>query len=208
MATSHLLIELLSETTFVGNAAADDTDIDVARDEYGIPHIPGTTVKRLLAGNWIEMASRFAALSTAGREVFGRKQEAGLTRTGMLDVGDATIGSEATDWVRWNQHEGRLDPAATLALFTVERVQTAIDATTGAPAHGSLRRRRAVRRGTQFTAEIRWLREPTGDHRRVLALAALATRHGGQSRNRGAGHLQISVGGDLEATRVAAGVGS
>ena len=206
MTASHLEIELLSETTFVGNSVAGDVDIDVNHDPLGIPTIPGTTVKRLLAGNWNEMSAHFDALAIAGPAVFGRAQEAGLRASGMLDVGDATIGSDAVDWIRWNQYEGRLDRHTTLQLFTVDRHQTAVDTTSGAPARGSLRKRRAVLRGTTFTAPIHWLQEPDDTHRQVLALAALATRHGGQSRNRGAGHLRITIAGDLAETRRLAGV--
>lgn len=41
---------------------------------------------------------------------------------------------------------------------------------------------------------------------RVLAMAALATRNGGLMRNRGRGHLRISLDGDLEGTRRLAGI--
>lgn len=208
---AHLTVELLSETTFSAASGAGDVDIDVVHDQYGLPYVPGTTVKRLLASSWREMAAHFVELAQAGREVFGVEQEAGLVVTGILDVGDGTIEEAARQWIRWRQQgsdaeaDERLTPAETLELFTIERHQTAVDTVTGAPVRGSLRQRRAVRRQVEFFAPIMWRTQPTPSHHRVLAMAALATRHGGQSRNRGAGHLRITVDGDIGKTLAAAG---
>lgn len=199
--TEQIVIELLSQATFGGSSASGDVDIDVAHDRLGIPYLPGTTLKRLLGSAWKDMERNFPDLGEAGRQVFGVEGESTTVKTGMFSVGDATVEEEAVAWLRWCQANGTIDPVETFHLFTVERTQTAIDTTTGAPMKGSLRRRRAVRRSTVFHAIANWDQTPQPQHRRVLAMAALATRHGGTARNRGAGHLRVRLGAGVAQTR-------
>jgi len=201
----QLHIELLSDATFSARSMAGDVDIDVSHDRLGLPTVPGTTVKRLLAGSWREMARVYpASLQSAGDRVFGVGGE--LQQTGVFDCGDATVPDDVSAWIESAQHRGEIDPAETLNLMTAVRAQTAVDAATGAPKTGSLRLRRSVLRKTILVSDAEWLHPPTADQRRVLALASLATRHGGLSRSRGAGHLRVTLDGDLTLTQRLAGI--
>jgi hypothetical protein len=60
-----------------------------------------------------------------------------------------------------------------------------------------------VLRGLHFDAPLEWLdgHVPGREELRVLALCALATRHGGLMRNRGRGHILLTLDGDPEMTR-------
>ncbi|MCZ7664460.1 MAG: hypothetical protein M5U22_16700 [Thermoleophilia bacterium] len=64
----------------------------------------------------------------------------------------------------------------------------------------------AARARATFTllAPLSWLAPPDPQDCACLALAALATRHGGLARNRGRGHLRITIDGDMEQTRAMA----
>lgn len=102
--------------------------------------------------------------------------------------------------------QARRTPAvvgAILDAFTSIRYQTAEDRGTGAPDITTLRSSRVVLRGFVFQASLSWLDDyrPTTADVRLLALCALAARHGGLLRNRGRGHIRMTLDGSVEATR-------
>ncbi len=205
-----LQVELLSDATFATTSINSDIDIEIAHDDLGLPFVPGTTLKRLVADSWRQMAGRFTATADAGlapaaRDLFGR--EGATDTSGIVDVSDATVDLDSIDWIRSGQQNHRITPQETLSLLSTVRTQTAVNPATGAPLSGSLRRRRACRRDLLFTSHLSWLTDPTPDHLRVLALGVMATRHGGVARNRGAGLLRVTLDGDLTYTRQTAGVG-
>jgi len=197
-----LVVELLSDTTFGRREGTPGVvDVEVEHDEYGLPVLGGKALRGLLRDSWLSMQAHFPELHGAARRVFGPHGD--LDETAILRIGDAMIEPAARVYfVAAAQREHRpLDPATILEALTDIRSQTAEERSTGAPAHTTLRTVRVVLRGMKLIAPLSWLAEPDAKDYQVLALAALATRHGGLGRNRGRGHLRITVGGDLERTR-------
>ena len=88
-----------------------------------------------------------------------------------------------------------------LHALTDVRFQTAEARVTGAPATTTLRVTRVATRGLTLEAPLTWLASPGPRDLQCLAMLALATRHGGLSRNRGRGHLQLTLNGDLDMTK-------
>ncbi|MGE3524767.1 MAG: RAMP superfamily CRISPR-associated protein [Gemmatimonadales bacterium] len=201
---SLLQIELLSDTTFSrGEGAAGVVDTEVERDEIGMPFIGGKTVRGLLRDSWLSMSRHFPDLEQAAERVLGRSQA--LDESCRLRIGDAVLPAPIRATVRGaaERPEHPLAPGAILDGFTSIRYQTAEDRETGAPDVTTLRSSRVVLRGFTLEAGLSWLDSyrPTASDVRLLALCALATRHGGLLRNRGRGHLRMSLDGDIEATR-------
>lgn len=201
---SFLQIELLSDATFSrGEGTAGVVDTEVERDELGMPFIGGKTVRGLLRDSWLSMSQHFPGLVSAAERVLGRSQA--VDESCRLRIGDAVLPSAIADAVRRaaERDEHPLAPGTILDGFTSIRYQTAEDRETGAPAAATLRSSRVVLRGFVFEARLSWLDgyEPTADDVRLLALCALATRHGGLLRNRGRGHIRITLDGNLEVTR-------
>ena len=122
-----------------------------------------------------------------------------------LRIGDAVLPAAIRTAVRGaaERNEHPLASGTILDGFTSIRYQTAEDRKTGAPDVTTLRSSRVVLRGFVFEARLAWLcgSQPTADDLRLLALCALATRHGGLLRNRGRGHIRMALAGDIEATR-------
>jgi hypothetical protein len=206
-----LRIELLSDTTFGrGEGTAGEVDTEVEHDQYGIPFIGGKTVRGLLRDSWLSMRPHFRDLHDAGNCVFGptKRFDDGC----VLRIGDALLQEDVRDWLlaaaTRDPKDERLAPATILAACTDTRYQTAEDRETGAPAMVTLRSSRVVLRTFAFEAPLMWLNNnrPKDQDLRVLAMVALATRNGGLVRNRGRGHLRITLGGDLDRTRQLAGV--
>jgi len=201
---SVLRIELLSDATFSrGEGAAGIVDTEVERDEFGMPFIGGKTVRGLLRDSWLSMSRHFPGLEQAAERVLGRSQA--LDESCRLRIGDAVLPApiRATVHKAAERAEHPLSPGAILDGFTGIRYQTAEDRETGAPDVTTLRSSRVVLRGFVFEAGLCWLAsyQPTADDVRLLALCALATRHGGLLRNRGRGHVRMTLDGDVEATQ-------
>ena len=78
----------------------------------------------------------------------------------------------------------------------------------GAPAEGTLRFRRALRKGLKFEADITLSSKAArpDDCWKCLALCCLALRRGGTARTRGAGKLRCTLDGDWAGTVRAAGL--
>lgn len=199
---TRLVIELLSDTTFGrGGGVPGVVDVEIEHDQYGLPMLGGKALRGLLRDSWLSMQAHFPELAGAARRVLGPHGD--LNETGILRIGDATVEESARAFfMAAVEREHHPLPAATvLEALTEIRMQTAENRRTGAPALTTLRTTRVALRGLKLESSLFWLEEPDVSDRRCLALAALATRHGGLGRNRGRGHLRITLDGELEKTR-------
>ena len=203
-----LQLELLSDTTFSrGGGTAGMVDIEVEHDELGLPFVGGKTIRGLLRDSWLSMQEYFPELSDAAERVFG--PEADFSGRSILRIGDAVVGAKTRKWIE--QAETRehhpISPLIVLQALTDIRHQTSEERETGAPAKATLRSVRVVVRGLKLEAPFLWLADPGENEIRCLALAVLGTRHAGLARNRGRGHIRMTLNGDVEMTRLAAGIG-
>jgi len=197
-----LVIELLSDTTFGrGEGTPGVVDVEVEHDAYGLPMLGGKALRGLVRDSWLSMQAHFPELVVSGRRVLG--PHADVDEAGIVRIGDATIDAQARRFFVWSvkREQHRIAPATILAALTDVRAQTAEDRRSGAPSATTLRSTRVTIRGLRLIAQLNWLVEPDMTDLRCLALAALATRHGGLGRNRGRGHLRITIEGDVERTR-------
>lgn len=201
----RIVTELLSDTTFGrGTGTAGVVDVEIEHDRYGLPILGGKALRGLLRDSWLSMQQHFPALQASARRVLGPHGD--VAETAVLRIGDAMLDEPARAFfVAAVERSTRpIAPSAVLAALTDIRWQTAEDRTTGAPLHTSLRTSRVALRGLALIAPLSWLAEPGRDDMRCLALAALATRHGGLGRSRGRGLLRITIDGDRDRTRALA----
>jgi len=197
----ELHIELLSDATFSkGEGTPGVVDVEVEHDEYGLPFIKGRTLRGLLRDSWLTIEEHFPDLLEAARKVLG--DASSMEESCRLRIGDAVLPATVRQAVIEAVQERGLTPDRVLEACTEVRCQTAEDQRTGAPREHTLRRVRVVVRGMRFIAPLEWLGgDPTNDELCVLALCTLATRHAGLARNRGRGHIRITIDGDMERTR-------
>jgi hypothetical protein len=202
---SFLEIQLLSDATFSrGEGTAGVADTEVEHDEFGMPFIGGKTVRALLRDSWLSMCKHFDHhLACAAERVLGRSRA--LDGSCRLRISDALLPEPIRETIRnaVERQEQPLTKQTILAGFTDLRHQTAENRATGAPETTMLRCSRVVLRGFRFESRLSWLdgHQPGADDLRVLALCALATRHGGLLRNRGRGHIRVTIDGELDRTR-------
>ncbi len=201
---TRLRIKLLSDSCFsrgIGTPGSVDTEIE--HDEYGVPLVGGRTVRGLLRDAWLSMAACFPELEPAAGRVLGRS--GAFDDECRLRIGDALMsaGLRSAAQQACTRASQALPPREILEALTAIRWQTAEDRGTGAPETTTLRTARVLLRGFALEAPLTWLDgyDPTADDLCCLSLAALAARHGGLGRNRGRGHLRITLDGDLEQTQ-------
>jgi hypothetical protein len=197
-----LEITLLSDATFSrGEPAPGEVDVEVEHDELGLPFLGGKAVHGLLRDAWLSMAEHFPTLAPAAARILGVPGHHG--EDAVLAIREATCDEATRAWVERavNRTNGSLEPAAVLRALTDVRWQTSLDRSTGGPAAATLRASRVVLRGLSLRAGLRWLASPDDADLCCLAMSALATRHAGFGRNRGRGHIRVTLDGDLEETR-------
>ena len=195
-----LRIKLLSDATFSrGEGTAGFVDTDIEHDGFGIPFIGGKTIRGLLRDSWLSMSESFPELADAAERVLGRT--ASMDEECRLRIGDALFPEPVRRTVE--AAEDRVPPETILAAFTAIRAQTAEDRETGAPERTTLRTSRVLLREFELDARLNWLdgQPAAPEEVQLLALAALATRHGGLARNRGRGHIRLTLDGDLGKTQ-------
>jgi hypothetical protein len=195
-----LRIQLLSDATFSrGEGTAGFVDTEIEHDGLGIPFIGGKTIRGLLRDSWLSMSDTFPELADAAERVLGCTGS--MDEECRLRIGDALFPEPVRQTIE--AAKDRVPPETILATFTAIRAQTAEDRETGAPAETTLRTSRVLLRGFALDARLNWLDgQPAGaEDVQLLALAALATRHGGLARNRGRGHIQMTLDDDLEKTQ-------
>jgi len=176
-------------------------DVEVEHDPFGLPVIRGQLLHGLLRDAWRGMARHFPDLAEPARQVLGG--EGDLRETTRLRIGDAVLPADVQAWVRFavNRKDDPLPPEQVLRTLTGVRRQAARDRVTGAADPARHRSSRVVLRTLRFNAPLAWLAAPEASHLRALALCALGVRHAGPGRNRGRGHVLLSLDGDVEVTR-------
>ena len=200
----NLTVCLLSDTTFGrGEGMAGLVDVEVEHDKCGLPFIGGKVLHGLLRDTWLSMWESFNSLGSAAELVLGQEATLDPTEEAILEIKDAVLPDEVQDWVRYAVHRktNPLRPEQILSSLTDIRRQTAQSRKTGAPEKTTLRSSRVVVRKISFQAPLIWRRDPTPEEKKVLALCALGTRHGGLGRNRGRGFLQLTLDGNIAKTR-------
>ncbi len=210
MPTRKLVIELLSETTFGhGQPTAGQVDIEVQFDRYGCPYIGGKRIHGLLLDCWLTMGEQAPLeLHEAAAEMLG--EPGMLLSRPLLRTSRARLSGDIRMAVKAavTRKNNPVSVNAVKEAFSTIRVQTAEDRQSGAPAEGTLRFRRALRKGLKFEADITLSSKAArpDDCWKCLALCCLALRRGGTARTRGAGKLRCTLDGDWAGTVRAAGL--
>ena len=214
-----IVIELLSDTTFSsGCETLGEVDVEVEYDELGLPILGGKALHGLLRDGWLSIANTFKE-DFDNNKVF--KKLFGLNKSNdeecILRISDAKFYCDITDnvpndediynlrkWLEYGINNNNITLEMISNLFTKIRTQTSVD-DDGVASEGSLRFTRTISRGIKFKAKLDWLVKPDKDDKKYylqcLALSTLSVKNVGLARNRGRGHVMITLNGDLELTK-------
>lgn len=196
--SDELRIEILGETSFArGAGTPGEVDLEIEHDEFGLPEVPGRTIRGLLRDAWLSMAGAFPSDAPFAEALFGLEGDL-VQAPARLNLTSARLPEDVRAWVEYacrrSQHP--VSPADVLRAFTVVRHRTSRSRESGGgPASGSLRGNRALVPGLAFSANVELLHGELG-HWRVLARACLGVREAGTGRTRGGGAVRLSLRGD------------
>lgn len=191
----HLQIELLSDACFSMPRSADATvDADFAMDRLGLPRIPGKTLHGLLRDTWLA-CQEYVDSGNVGYSLLGEQWSHG--ERAVIRIGDGLLRSDSRAWVEAARFREQKDSRVPLPVvrdaFLTRRTLTAVDRKRAAPKTETLRILRVAPKGTLFQARLQFTRELTAEEERVLKRLLSLTRHAGLDRNRGLGHIEISL---------------
>lgn len=203
MTAYTLRITLLSPlTSSAGGDWANHVDTEIARDELGLPCLPGRRIKGLLRDGLRDLADalhlcglpcqwdgRRVDEALCGQPGAGPGQGSLLTVSTAVPTGFAPE-SPSRALLANLVRERVLTPLEVTGACTSIRAQTAIDPRTGSARENTLRFHRVLDSGQSFSARIH-LREPALAP--LLALAAGTVRGMGLSRTRGYGAVRLEL---------------
>ncbi len=204
MNTYTLKVALLSDAAFSsGRGLPGDVDTEVCYDLLtGLPYIKGSVLKGLLVeacANLLYALNSPSDLVDAAAHMFG---EAGSNHgaEGALIVDDARLPEVVAYGLHQKGGKYRGTVLATqrvLHALTDIRRQSARDPGTGAPRKATLRSLRVMRRTLAFYAPLKLhtdaLHTDAQEARALLNACTATVRRGGLRRNRGLGHIRLSL---------------
>ncbi|MBF0502758.1 MAG: hypothetical protein HQM09_21670 [Candidatus Riflebacteria bacterium] len=201
MTCDTLSIELLSDSTFgTGRGSPGEVDVDIVRDDQGLPMIPGKIIHGLLRDEWFAMESVFPVMTPLAGRVLGVERD--LQETSILRIGNARLSPDVLDCCEFAcGRNNRMSGDLLFLALTGIRSQTAVDHETGVPERTTLRQSRVSRSDLIFYAPLTWLNTPTKDEMMLLARLSMAVRHAGIGRTRGRGHIRCSIDGNPDLTK-------
>ncbi len=198
-----LTIKFLSDTAFSMPASRDATvDSDVSLDTLGLPEIPGKTLHGILRDTWLSLdnPAPIEGIALLGKTLSNNAE--GRLRIGTARIADTVL----REWIAAARSRGKdnnpLPPGAMPKAFLTTRFLTAQSRETGRPETETLRVVRVVPAGTELQAPLT-VRGTEPIDMEFFALLCALTRHGGLDRNRGLGHIKLSVAWGEPAATVA-----
>jgi CRISPR-associated protein Csx10 len=190
--TGNLTIELLSDTCFSAPAAlGESVQTDVGTDDLGLPFVSGKTLHGLLRDTWLS-CRQYVDSERVGESLLGkvRSHEA----EGVLRIGNGRMSESTRRFVEHARKRHKPVPEKAIRdAFSTTRTVTSVDRKTGAPKTETLRTMRVVPAGTRLHAAITTSRDLTDDERGMLVRLLSLTRHAGLARNRGLGHVRMTL---------------
>lgn len=191
--TYHLKIECLSDTCFsMPTSESVAVDQDIAYDKLGLPMISGKTIHGLLRDTWL-MVQLYLDSAKEGYALVGDRLS--HNQMGVLRIGDALLESEIRQIVYEAQNHiaQSFSQKMVIEAFTIKRIMTAQNRETGVPMTDTLRCIRVIPAGSVFYAPLDGWHNLSKHQVELFERLASLTRHAGLHRNRGLGHIQMSV---------------
>ncbi|MEW6754540.1 MAG: hypothetical protein AB1505_26690 [Candidatus Latescibacterota bacterium] len=190
-----LRIECLSDTCFSMPATLDVlVDAETCVDELGLPRVPGKTLHGLLRDTWLTVQPHFDPDRRLGHALLG--EPLSNDNEGKLRIGDGTVDPEVRAWIAWATQRANPKPLTAAHIregFHAQRRLTKVDRSRGAPETDTLRGVRVVPRCFVFAADLTTVGPLSSPEQELLKLLCQVTRHAGLDRNRGLGHVRLTV---------------
>lgn len=188
-------IDLISEAIFGnGESSTSFVDIEILKDEIGIPFFKGKTFKGKLREEVYEIEkilikNNLISDNNVTEALFGKEGEYNPT---ILKFSDCKIDSKIENNLRYAIEENIVNKDELTEAFTEIRTFTKID-DKGIAEIGSLRQARVIRKGIKLYTNIICQRELTKIEKGLLACGISALRNIGMMESRGKGQVVCRI---------------
>lgn len=188
-------IDLISEAIFGnGEASTSFVDIEILKDDIGIPFFKGKTFKGKLREEVYEIEkllikNNVISDNNITEALFGKEGEYNAT---ILKFSDCKIDSKIENNLRYAIEENIINKDELTEAFTEIRTFTKID-DKGIAEIGRLRQARVMRKGVKLYMNISCQRELTQIEKGVLSYGISALRNIGMMESRGKGQVRCRL---------------
>ncbi|NLU08444.1 MAG: hypothetical protein GXW91_09530 [Clostridiales bacterium] len=195
MTYSKIKIKLLSESIFGnGESESSGVDVDILKDDIGVPYFRGKTFKGKLRA---EISALGEYMSCFSKNKYDKIIEGLLGKEGKFDsntlkFSDCVISECVHDDLKYGIENGKLDKKDILNSLTEVRTFTRIDEN-GVPEKGSLRQARVIKKGLILYCNVECQRNLDDVEKGILSAGAAALRNLGAMESRGKGNVKCSL---------------
>jgi CRISPR/Cas system CSM-associated protein Csm3 (group 7 of RAMP superfamily) len=171
-------------------------DLDVQHDRYGLPYLPGRTLKGVLRESCAEILFSLEQIGAAedwigaAQRLFGTHGDT-QDENVILRVRDARLPHAQHAALRAAVDDEAISRFELLDALTTVRAQTSVDMLTGSAQAKSLRRTRVILRETRFEAQLTLMNDASEQEDLALLAASIkGLQRVGATRNRGLGTIK------------------
>ena len=188
-------IELLSESIFgSGESESNGVDVEILKDEIGVPYFKGKTLKGKLREEAEVLKNYFSNLGfgeyeTIFSKLFGKE---GDYNNETLKFSSCKISKNIHNSLSSGIKENKFTKSDVLNSLTEVRSFTRIDKN-GVAKDGSLRQARVIKKGLKLYCEVTSLKDLTSKEKILLASAVAALRNLGTMESRGKGLVKCRL---------------
>ena len=191
-------IYLLSDTTFgYSETFSSSMDINIQRDEFGLPLLTGKSLKGVLVSSSMELLSCLNISIPSKQHIFrechdklfgGKKQIKPLLR-----IGNASLPHDLLQAIEKNNYfEKESQNSQLIAAIIHQLTQTAVDENRAAK-NGSLRKTQVILKGTIFESHLEFFEPPTITDLAFLAAIVKSMQRIGLGQTRGRGLIRAEL---------------
>lgn len=183
-------ISLISEAIFGnGESSTSLVDIEILKDEIGIPYLRGKTLKGKLREEIVELEKILFNDDKLSYELsnslFGKEGE---YEASTLKFTDCKISKDIDNNIRYSLENGDINKDEITEAFTEIRNFTKID-NNGVAEKGTLRQARVIRKGIKLYCDVICQRELSKEEKSILAYGIATLRNLGMMESRGKGQV-------------------
>lgn len=197
MTCFKIKIKLLSESIF-GNGESESSgiDVDVLKDDIGVPYFRGKTFKGKLRAEISALGEYMSCFSGNKYDeiIEGLLGKEGKFDSNTLKFSDCVISECVHDDLKYaiENNKNKFDKKDILNSLTEIRTFTRIDEN-GVPEKGSLRQARVIKKGLILYCDVECQRNLDDIEKGILSAGVAALRNLGAMESRGKGNVKCSL---------------
>lgn len=185
-------IQLLSETILGNGESSNQTiDIDVLKDDYGIPYMKGKNLKGRLRMEAEAIVDRLGVEKGIIQSLFGKKFSDDMLNDSKLKFSDCTISPDIENNLIYAINNYEIEVCDVIEAFTDLRSFTSME--NGVAKDTSLRKARVIRKGLKLYCDVYVDMKLNTKELGILSASVASLRNIGIMTSRGKGKVKCCL---------------